>query len=534
MKKIELLITVILLSILLPMKAYSQNIVPEPLFVKNSLGTFNISADVQIVINNESLSKSVDFLNGYLQKYYGFELQQADQTKRGGKYIELRVEEAEKFTKGEYFMDVNPFKIEIVAFDPSGVFYGIQSLIQLFPTDPSTSFDIASITVKDKPRFEYRGMHLDVVRHIFSVDYIKKYIDYIALHKMNYFHWHLTDDQGWRMESKSHPALNEKAAYRDGTIIGIFPGTGVDSTRYGGYYTIDQMKEIIKYAADRYITIVPEIDIPGHSMAILATYPEFSTEPDKVFKPAITWGIFNRQNNVLAPRPETFKFLEDVFNELMDIFPGEYIHIGADECAHMWWEKDPVTQQFIKDNNLKDEDGLQKYFAQKVCDVVKSRGRIPVGWDEMIQNGLVEDVVVMNWRDSTYGHQALEQGHKVILSPLKVSYFNVKQIVNETRFCHRSRTVSLERVYNFEPAPDFLTEKQKSLILGGAGCMWTEYFPEVSDVEYGIFPRMSALAEVYWSASEKKDYKAFLKKVPTLKSRYRLWGANYFDVPLEK
>lgn len=352
-------------------------------------------------------------------------------------------------------------------------------------------------------------------------------MDYTAMHKMNYFHGHLTDDQGWRMESRSHPELNAKGAYRDGTIIGRFPGTGLDSTVYGGYYTIGQLKEVVAYAAERYITVVPEIDMPGHCMAVLAAYPQFGTEPEKPVKPAVTWGIFNRENNVLAPGAEVFQFLEDVFNELMDIFPGRYIHMGADECARKWWKDAPAVQEFIRSNGLKDEKGLQRYFAQRVADVITARGRETLGWDEIVDNGLVDGVVVMSWRNANGAYKAAARGHKAVLTPLANSYFNVQQREKEDSLFHNMKVVSLDKVYKFEPVPDSLNTPPAARILGVQGCMWTEYFPTVEKLEYAIFPRMSAIAEVYWSDKRVKSWPGFLLKLPVQFDRYDLWGAGY-------
>ena len=536
MRHIRLIIfslaTILITQIMSPLNTAAQNIIPEPNSVISKSGTFLIDKNMTISFNEDSLVYSAEFLQNYLKNYYSCPIN-INNKKKG--QIELKLTKKKGYTKGEYKLNINKNRIKVTAYDASGVFYGIQSLIQLLPTkenyNTEKQLSVPCIDVKDKPRFGYRGMHLDVVRHIFSVDYLKKYIDYLAMHKMNYFHWHLTDDQGWRMESKSHPKLNEKGAYRDATIIGLFPGTGIDSTRYGGYYTIEQMKEIIDYAAKRYITIVPEIDMPAHCMAILATYPQLGTEPEKEIKPAITWGIYNRQNNVLAPRDETFKFLEDVFNEVMDIFPGPYIHIGADECAHKWWKEDPFTQQFIKEKGLKNEKELTSYFVQKVAETIHKRGRMPIGWDEVTDSCKAEGIIVMNWRDVTKGHKALNDGNKVILTPARYSYFNIRQFKEQTRLAHMTEPVTLRKVYMFEPVPDSLSTKQAKLILGGQGCLWTEYYPDIESVEYGIFPRMSAIAEVYWSAPENKDYKKFLKKMETQKCRYKIWGANSCDIP---
>ena len=509
------------------------SIIPEPVSVEILQGFFPLNGETGLVLfDTAACRNAADFLKGYLSRYYGMDLK--EKAKKRGGCIGLEIKEVAEAKKGAYELSVSPGGIRVTGYNREGLFYGVQTLLQLLPVIPggkagegSRLLEIPCALVKDEPRFEYRGMHLDVVRHIFPVEYIKKYIDYMAMHKMNYFHWHLTDDQGWRMESRSHPELNAKGAYRDGTIIGRFPGTGLDSTVYGGYYTIEQMKEVVAYAAARYITVVPEIDMPGHCMAVLAAYPQFGTEPEKPVKPAVTWGIFNRENNVLAPGAEVFQFLEDVFNELMDIFPGRYIHMGADECAHKWWKESPAVQAFILSNGLKDEKGLQRYFAQRVSDVITARGREAIGWDEMVDNGLVDGTVVMSWRNANGAYKAAARGHKAILTPLANSYFNVQQREKEDSLFHNMKVVSLDKVYKFEPVPDSLSALQAARIIGGQGCMWTEYFPTVEKLEYAVFPRMSAIAEVYWSDKRVKNWPGFLLKLPVQFDRYDLWGAGY-------
>ena len=478
--------------------------------------------------------------------------------KWGLRKIELKIEEDTSAVEGAYSLEVTPRKLTITGKNEPGLFYGVQTLLQLLPAkvqgngvaqtnaavqDNETAeangvgvekmedktvgkLAIPSVRIEDAPAFEYRGMHLDVARHFMPVEFVKEYIDYLALHKMNWFHWHLTDDQGWRIESRKHPRLNEVGSYRDATIIGIYPGTGIDSTRYGGYYKVEELKEIVEYAAERYITIVPEIDLPGHCMAILATYPHFGTEDNAGVKTAHTWGIFNKLNNVLAPSEEVFSFLDDVFNELMDIFPGPYIHMGADECAHKWWDNSPKTQAFIKEHNLKDGKGLQKYFAERVAATIKARGRIPVGWDEMVDNGLPEDVAVMVWRGYSKWMRAAEAGHKIIMTPSTYNYLNRQQRQDETRLAHRGRALTLETVYNQDPTPDTLSLDLQKHIIGGQACMWTEYFHTPEDIEYAIFPRMSAAAEVFWTKEELKDYNRFVQGLPDMFARYELWGVE--------
>jgi hexosaminidase len=533
----------------------NYSIIPEPVKIKSLDGSFSLNRETVLVYGSDEDLNSVNFLKKYLLDYYGIELAVEKASARTAKSNFIKFVLSKRLAKqveGYYTANVGKKGVILTAGTPQGLFYAAQTLIQLLPvksaytsvkkakeaaaqrgelfqTSPpfSAELPVPFVEITDYPRFEYRGMHLDVVRHIYSVDYVKRYIDYLALHKMNYFHWHLTDDQGWRIESKKYPLLNSIGSWRDGTIIGIFPGTGVDSTRYGGFYTFEQIRDIVDYAAKRYITVVPEIDVPGHSMAIIASYPQFSTTPNIPKKPAITWGIFNRQNNVLAPSEEVFKFLEDVFNELMDIFPSKYIHIGADECSKRWWNRSPAVQEYIAKNNLVDGNGLQKYFAQRIASVIKARGREFVGWDEMLEDGLVEGAVVMSWRDVKHGLDAAAQGHKAIMTPISFHYFNVAQRENEDTLCHKQWVLPVKKVYSFEPVPDSIPASVAKYVIGGQGCMWTEYFPNRYRLEWGIFPRMTAVSEIYWSPKSKKNWDNFSKKLIDQFDRYDLWGVNY-------
>jgi hexosaminidase len=568
MKKILFILTLLIMAASVNNKASASttfdgahlnvSIIPEPVKAIPGEKSYVIDKNTVILAPGEEEIRSANFLKDYISKYYGLNLEiiakkekAKTSNKKGLKYIKLGIgsiaydvagfSPTDLKSEGAYILTVSDGIASLTGANPQGLFYAVQTLIQLLPTkmpvyeilqkDPELS--VQQIEVIDFPRFVYRGMHLDVVRHIFSLDYIKKYIDYLALHKMNYFHWHLTDDQGWRMESKSYPRLNEIGSWRAGTIIGLFPGTGVDSTRYGGYYTTEELKEIVRYAADRYVTIVPEIDVPGHSMAIIAAYPQFSTTPEIPKQPAITWGIFNRENNVLAPSEEVFKFLSDVFNELMDVFPGEYIHIGADECSKRWWKESARTQLFMKKYGISDEDKLQAYFVRRISEIVTARGRKIVGWDEIMDGGLVEGAVVMSWRNAEHGWEAAEMGHKAILTPMFYSYLNFAQKPDEDTLCHNDCLVTVDSVYHFEPAPDRLSFDAVANILGGQGCMWTEYFPTVQRLEYALFPRFSALSEVYWSQRKVKNWPKFQLKLPDQFNRYDLWKTNYSTAVFE-
>ena len=545
-------------TILFSMKLNGQSgvgIIPQPLKILNSGGGYmKLDNSTRIVVTTPFADHSANFLASYLKRYYGIEVSVVNRGSMPGDVVLGLTPDGVKSVAATEFDPGNPaggvaesaYRLKVSADGAvlegcgrQGIFYAVQSFIQLLPVPevlqgvPSVEkrdkcLSVSFVEVEDRPRFEYRGMHLDVVRHIWSVDYIKQYIDYLALHKMNYFHIHLTDDQAYRIESKKYPKLNSIGSWRAGTIIGLFPGTGVDSTRYGGFYTFEQLKDIVKYASERFITVVPEIDVPAHSMAIIASYPQFSTTPEIPKQPAITWGIYNRQNNVLAPSDELFVFLKDIFNELMDVFPGKYIHIGADECAKRWWEESESTKLYMREKGIPDFNMLQKHFVEKLNVVMAERGRKIVGWDEMIDDGLVPGSVVMSWRNATNGHKAAKMGHKAILTPSRYSYLNIQQRENEDSLAHRGRVVGLEQVYKFEPIPDSLSAEAAANILGGQGCMWTEYFPHKERLEYGVFPRLSAIAEVYWSMPEVRSYENFVERLQAQFMRYDLWGANYY------
>jgi hexosaminidase len=446
------------------------------------------------------------------------------------KVILFSINETKNPIGGQYTLTINEGMIEITAHDEEGLFYGTQTLIQLLPIqNPKSKIQnlaIPQLTITDYPRFAYRGLHLDVSRHFFPVDFIKKYIDYIALHKMNYFHWHLTDDQGWRIEIKKYPKLTSVGGWRDGTIIGRYPGTGNDNIHYGGYYTQEQIREVVKYAADRYITVIPEIEMPGHSMAALAAYPQLGTWPDSVYKVSQTWGINGMYNNVLNPTEYTFNFLQDVLDEVMNLFPSPYIHIGGDECSKKWWHESVFCQQLMKEKWIKDENGLQSYFIQRIENYINSKGKKIIGWDEILEGGLAPNATVMSWRGEQGGIDAAKQNHDVIMTPGNPVYFDHTQSQNEDSVVIGGYN-PIENVYAYEPIPKELNEEQAKHVLGAQANMWTEYMGNTRKVEYMLFPRLSALSEVLWSPKESRDWKDFEKRLMGQFRRYDLWKVNY-------
>ena len=526
-----------LLASIIVMRSIAQiSIIPEPVQLVQQNGFFPLNNEVELVAVSTDEQQCARYFANYLKKHYGLHLSMVTkQSKKPAIVFEVKPM-SKPVIAGEYEVTVAADKVALSGFNhPEGLFYATQSLIQLIPAKGYWKLEIPAVYVYDKPAFAYRGMHFDVVRHIFTVDYIKKYIDYLALHKMNYFHWHLTDDQGWRIESAKYPKLNTIGAYREGTIIGMFPGTGIDNTRYGGYYTVAELREVVDYAKERYITVIPEADIPAHCMAAISAYPELSTTPDTLRKPATTWGIFNRQNNVLSPNKYTFKFLEEIFNELIDIFhDSPYIHFGADEASHIWWKASPESQEFMRQHNMKNEGEIQNYFVRFVVDVINKRGKTAIGWDEITNDPkLSGNVVVMNWRGVQGGIESANKGYKVIMTPVNYSYLNCMQKPGEEMTAHQ-RLLTLDSVYLFNPVPKNLSPEAAKNIIGGQGCLWTEYYPTVSKVEYALFPRLSAIAENYWSGHERKDLSKFKQKLSKQFDLYDLWNAYYCPYVMDK
>ncbi|WP_439881697.1 beta-N-acetylhexosaminidase [Pontibacter sp. MBLB2868] len=512
-----------------------EDITPKPVEVRKlGQGYVTVNKKTQIVFDNEFANQAA-YLKEVLaaQVKLDLQVQPKGQTQGQANSRIYLVFDAKSISKDEmYTLAVEGKDVTIRAKDTGGVVYGIQTLLQLLPLRKMEEVKIPTVMVTDYPRFSYRGMHLDVVRHMFPVSFIKKYIDYLAFHKFNTFHWHLTDDQGWRIEIESYPKLNSVGSWRNATLIGHFKDTPAryDSTRYGGFYTKDEVREVIKYAAVRGISIIPEIDIPGHSRATIAAYPEFSTRPDTTWNVATTWGMYNRQNNVLQPNPATFKFLKTVFGEVADLFPATYFHLGGDECSKMWWKADPVSQKFIKDHNLKDEKGLQTYFIEQVASYLKTKGKTVIGWHEILEGDLDKSAVVMNWGGEKEGISAASRKHRVIMTPGKPLYFDHYQSKDPNDSLSISGYNPLDAVYNFEPVPDLLRQQNlDQYIIGAQANVWTEYMGSPAKVEYMIFPRMTALSEVLWSARENKDYEDFKRRLKTaVIPRYNYWKSGYF------
>jgi len=521
---------------LMQLQAQSVNIIPQPAKMEVGQGHFTIDANTKIIVIGAGMEKSARFLNDYLQKFYGFNLKVIKGKAASG--IVLKQAAMTDGVDGAYTMNIDKSGVTIAGHTENGTFYGIQSPIQLLPLEKSKTFTVPFLSIEDRPRFAYRGMHLDVGRHFFPVDFIKKYIDFIAMYKLNTFHWHLTEDQGWRIEIRQYPRLTSVGGFRNGTIIGRYPGKGNDGIRRGGFYTQQQVKEIVKYASDRYITVIPEIELPGHSSAAIAAYPQLSCFPDESTKhPAKTawhgdstgkqvqqvWGVFP---DVFAPTEYTFKFLENVLDEVIALFPSKYIHIGGDECPKESWKRSAFCQQLIKEKELKDEHGLQSYFIQRIEKYLNSKGRQIIGWDEILEGGLAPNATVMSWRGEQGGIEAARQKHNVIMTPGGWMYFDHSQDKKEDSVTIGGYT-TVQKVYSYEPIPKELSAEDAKYVLGAQANIWTEYMNNVSKVEYMIFPRMSALSEVLWSQQSQRNWNRFDQKLRAEFKRYDWWKVNY-------
>lgn len=425
--------------------------------------------------------------------------------------------------KEPYQLTISNNAIVIKAEYNQGIFYGIQSLLQLFPSDKKNEISIPCLKINDNSKYKWRGMHLDCARHFFPKEFIKEYIDYLAMYKMNTFHWHLTDDQGWRIEIKKYPKLTEVGAWRNGSMIGHYTDQKFDDKRYGGFYTQDDIKEIVAYANQRHITIVPEIEMPGHAMAALAAYPEYSCTGGP-FEVGKTWGVLD---DVFCPKDETFTFLENILTEVIDLFPSKYIHIGGDESPKVRWKVCSNCQKRIKDENLKDEHELQSYFIQRIEKFVNKKGRKIIGWDEILEGGLAPNAAVMSWRGTEGGIAAAKQNHFVVMSPGSHCYFDHYQGEPKNEPIAFGGYTTLEKVYSFNPTPKELSSDEAKYILGAQANLWTEYIETPSHVEYMIFPRMLALSEVLWGTSIPEKYADFQNRVIQHFDIFEAKGINY-------
>jgi hexosaminidase len=516
----------------------NYEVVPLPKEITKETGeAFTLTSSTKIIYpdGNDKMKRNAEFLAEYISIATGIKTSLDTETQDENAIILSTGLESDN--SEAYKIVVNSKAITVKGASEAGVFYGIQTLRKATPIDRVGSVLYSAATINDEPRFAYRGMSLDIARHFQPVEFIKKYIDMLALHNVNRFHWHLTDDQGWRIEIDSYPGLTEVGSMRSETVIGRNSGE-YDGTPHGGYYTKEELKEVVEYARERYITVIPEVDLPGHMLAALTAYPELGCTGGP-YKVVGEWGVFD--DILCAGKEESFEFLEAVLTEVMEIFPSEYIHIGGDEAPKTRWEECSLCQARIKELGLKDKDGhkaehfLQSYVTARVEEFLNSHGRRIIGWDEILEGELAPNATVMSWRGMDGGIQAAKMGHDVIMTPTTYAYFDYYQAQNSAEEPFGiGGFLPVEQVYRFEPAPDILTEEEKKHILGPQANLWTEYIKESWHVEYMVLPRLAAMSEVQWMQPENKNYENFLERLPRLIKQYEKLGYTYathvFDV----
>lgn len=503
------------------------DVIPQPqeIVLARDTTPFIIDRSTTIVYpaTNEKMHRTADFLATFIKEMTGTEVRVSDKEKSSNAII-LAVDSTMGHPEG-YKLQITPEKVLLTGGSEAGVFYGIQTIHKALPIlkDGKVAAALPAGTVTDFPRFRYRGFMIDVGRHFFPVSYLKQMIDLMALHNINYFHWHLTEDQGWRIEIKKYPKLTEIGSKRDSTIID-WETKKFDGKPHSGFYTQDEAREIVRYAADRFITVVPEIDLPGHTTAALASYPELGCTGGP-YKVLCSFGVF--PDVLCAGNDQTLQFTKDVLDEIMDIFPSEYIHIGGDECPKSRWEKCPKCQAKIKELGIKSlpkhskENQLQTYFMSELEKEINAHGRRMLGWDEVLEGGLTPNSTIMSWRGIQGGIEAARQHHDVIMTPIQRLYFSNPRINKMTGF------EWMNRVYNFEPVPAELTDAEKKFVIGTQGCIWTEWTADSTKMEWQILPRMAALSEIQWTLPEHKNFERFMERLPEMLKIYSSLDYGY-------
>jgi hexosaminidase len=534
----------LLILLLFPFLGITQPmVIPAPAYWLQSEGTFTLPSNCSYFLDNAhtSSSNTIRLLAGELQKQFQIQLA-ATNAKQAT--IQILHKTGKGNSTPSYELLVNKEGITITVTSAEALHHANQTLLQLITKDNNNQLVIPFLKIEDFPRFQYRGMHLDVGRHFFPISFIKKYIDWLSYHKLNKFHWHLTEDQGWRIEIKKYPALTTVGAWRNGTIIGRYPGKGNDNIQYGGFYTQAEIREVVAYAQERFVEVIPEIEMPGHSSAAIAAYPFLSCFPNKptvipanmISKKSLeaqkngsiklvqeTWGVFD--DVFCAGKETTFEFLQNIIDEIIPLFPSPYFHIGGDECPKTHWKQCSLCQQRIKELGLKDEHELQSYFIQRIEKYLNSKGKTLIGWDEILEGGLAPNAVVMSWRGEAGGIEAAKQGHAVIMTPGNPVYFDHTQALAED-----SVTIGgynpIEKVYAYNPLPTEIPASKANLVLGAQANVWTEYMKNEDKITYMIFPRIAALSELLWTPLDKKNWTEFEKKIGPLIKRYEQWGVK--------
>jgi len=511
---------------------------PAQLTVHKDFFSVNNNVSVQYDPKNEGLRSTAEFLQGYIENASGFRL--GSNVKGSYKNILLNISSAGEPGDEGYTLEVQKNTIKISASRPAGIFYAIQSLIQTMPaTRPGRAMRIPCMLVKDQPRFKWRGLMLDVSRHFFSPDDIKRLLNLMASFKMNVFHWHLCDDQGWRLEIKKYPRLTETGAWRNEKQGALFYQkdttalTGKSVYSYGGYYTQEEVKEIVAYAAMRNIMVVPEIEMPGHSGAALAAYPEYSCSglPQPVPNIAVSGNFDSFSSNYCPGNPDTYTFLEEIITEVAQLFPSPYIHIGGDEVNKKSWKLCPKCQSVMRHEGLKNEEALQSFFIKKIEKLIHSKGKRLVGWGEILEGGLAPDAVVMSWVGEKSGIEAANMSHEVIMCPGNPLYLNRHQTEAFEKEPHAPKYSinTLQKVYQYNPVPLLLPSDKHHFILGAQAVLWTEFIDSTNLLEYMLLPRMCALAEIVWSPYEKQNFTDFKKRLQPRLAQFKQKGIRYFS-----
>jgi hexosaminidase len=514
------------------------NIIPKPEKLYVSDGIFTLDADSRIIFEDpnpalrliaEALADSIAGGSSFKPKVVPYSLAKSIENDI---FLSMNLNDSTFGEEGYQIRSNNGQFISIQANTARGVFYGVQSLYQLFPAEVydlmnqnHQEWELPAVTISDKARFAYRGMHLDVSRHMFPVEFVKQYIDLLAMYKYNHLHWHLTDDQGWRIEIKAFPKLTEVGAWRNETLVGHGGARPkvYDGQVYGGFYTQSEIREIVDYAALRYITVIPEIEMPGHASAALAAYPELGCTGGP-YKVETSWGVFE---DIFCTKEETFTFLEQVLDEVLELFPSTYIHIGGDEAPKTRWKACKQCQQRIKSEGLADEHELQSWFIQRIEKYLNAHGRKIIGWDEILEGGLPPDATVMSWRGIAGGIAAAQMGHDAIMTPGSHCYLDHYQGDPAVEPLAFGGYTPISKVYAYEPIPEELTEKQSKHILGAQANVWTEYLKKPEDITYMVLPRMAALSEVLWSPVKSRNWENFYDRLPAHFERYKALGINY-------
>ena len=529
-----------------PTQLPELDLIPYPSQVVLSNGQLTLQPKVrfQVALPKVDSGFILSYLIPELKARYGMQIANATEA---ATTITIGLTGPQPNTPKDYFyrLEVNAAGIQLRGNTPELLFNGLQTLFQLVNEKKSKSRQVPYLMIYDQPRFQYRGLHLDVGRHFFPVSFIKQYIDWLAYHKLNRFHWHLTEDQGWRIEIKKYPELTRLGAWRNGTIVGRYPGQSNTQQPYGGFYTQEEIKEVVRYATARYIEVIPEIEMPGHSSAAIAAYPQLSCFPKlpseipnsplsdrskeemkngRIKIVQETWGVFD--DVFCAGNDSTFTFLQDVIDEVLPLFPSSYFHIGGDECPKAHWKKCPKCQQRRVDLQLKDEHELQSYFIQRIEKYLNSKGKQMIGWDEILEGGLAPNALVMSWRGEAGGIEAAKQKHQVIMTPGSPLYFDNGQRENEDSVFIGGYN-PIEKVYAYNPLPKELNAEQQQYILGAQANVWTEYMPNTKKVEYMVFPRISALSEILWTPKKFQSWDFFEKRFLNQLKRYEEMKINY-------